>query len=145
MPIPIPARIFGGTAMLTGASAFGYFGMLMLRKSYKLATQGIATTGTIIGSELQLRAGASQTLYAPKVEFQTARGERVTFVASVGSNAAPKTGRKVKVLYIPDNPQDADVNSLLRSWLFPLLMVLTGGCFLFGAVMFYTNVFGQAR
>ena len=70
-PIPIGVRIAGGTAMLTGACAFGAFAITMLRKNYKRATKGVATSGTVTGSELQRGSGAAHHSYYPEVEFQT--------------------------------------------------------------------------
>jgi Na+/proline symporter len=130
--------------MLTGACAFGAFAITMLRKNYKRATKGVATSGIVTGSQLQRGSGAAHRSYYPEVEFQTPSGERITFVASIGSNAEPKLGRKVKVTYFPDNPKDADISSLLSTWLFPLFCFLAATFFLMGSLFFYTNAFGDA-
>ena len=63
----------------------------------------------------------------------------------MGSRALPKTGRKVKVLYLPDKPPEADVKSLIRSWAFSLVGLAAAAVFLFASLPFYTNIFGQAR
>jgi hypothetical protein len=136
-PIPIGVRIVGGTVMLASACAFGYFAILMLRKSYKRAVKGVATSGFVSGFQLQSGSGAAHYSYYPEVEFQTLHGEKITFVASVGSNTNPKLGRKVKVLYYPDNAKDADISSLLTSWFFPLFFMVGAIVFLLGALMFY--------
>jgi hypothetical protein len=101
-PIPIGVRIVGGTVMLASACAFGYFAILMLRKSYKRAVKGVATSGFVSGFQFN-----------------------------------PKLGRKVKVLYYPDNAKDADISSLLTSWFFPLFFMVGAIVFLLGALMFY--------
>lgn len=127
--------------MLASACAFGWIAALLLRKSYRRAAKGVATRGTIIGSEFY-RAGNS--VYLPKVEFETLNGEKIIFVSSSGSNAEPKIGREVKVLYSPDNPRDADIVSLLRSWILPLFILAIAIFFLFFSIEFYTSFFGAA-
>ena len=144
-PIPIGVRIAGGTAMLTGACAFGAFAITMVRKSYKRATKGVATSGTVTGSQLHRGSSAAHRSYYPEVEFQTESGERITFVASIGSNAEPRLGRKVKVSYFPDNPKNADISSVLTAWLLPLFFFLAAAFFLMGSLFFYTNAFGDAK
>jgi len=145
-PIPIGVRIVGGTVMLASASIFGYFAISMLRKSYKRATKGIATRGVITGFQTQnLGVGASSRKYFPEVEFQTLPGEKITFVSSFGSNADPKIGRKVKVLYYSDNPRDAAIASFFKFWIFPLPFLIGAAAFLLFSLFFYTNAFGQAK
>ena len=144
-PIPIGARIGGGTVMLACASAFGYFAISMFRDSYKRAAKGVATSGVITGSQISHGGGVSSTYYVPKVEFQPQGGEKIIFVASVGSKAEPKIGRKVRVLYFPDNPKDADISSLMSSWLSPLFFLICALFFLLFSLFFYTNAFGEAK
>jgi hypothetical protein len=137
VPIPIGVRIVGGTVMLACACAFGAFAIPMLRKSYKRATKGVATSGVVTGSQLQRGSGAAHYSYYPEVEFQTQSGEKISFVASVGSNAEPKLGRKVEVLYFTDNPKDADISSPISSWLFPLFFFLGAIFILLLSLLFY--------
>lgn len=137
-PMPIGVRIIGGTVWLASACAVGYFVISMLRKSYKRATKGVATSGVITGFQTQnLGVGASSRKYFPEVEFQALNGEKITFVSSFGSNADPKIGRKVKVLYFSDNPKDAERASFFLSWLFPLFFLFIAIFFLLMAVLFY--------
>jgi hypothetical protein len=144
MPIPIGVRIIGGTVMLASACPFVFFGISMLLRNYKLATKGTAACGAVIAFEEQQGSGVAHRRYYPKVEFQTPGGQKVIFVASVGSNAEPKLGRKVKVLYYAERAQDADVASLLRSWVFPLLLLVFAAAFLLFSLAFYTAFFGDA-
>jgi hypothetical protein len=129
--------------MLAFACMLGFFGISMLRRNYRLSTKGVATSGTVIDFEERMGSRSGRSYY-PKVEFQIPSGEKVEFIASVGSSATPKLGRKVKVLYFSDKPQDAEVASLLRFWVFPLLVLGAGAVFLLGSLVFYTAAFGDA-
>ena len=146
--IPIGARLFGGTGMLASACAFGYFGISMLRKNYKRATKGIVTSGVITGFE-GFGGNATSRTYCPKIEFQTLNGEKISFVSSYGSRSylppETKIGRKVKVVYNSENPQGAAEASFLKLWLVPVLLLVGALGFLFFSLVFYTNVFGNAK
>lgn len=130
--------------MLVSACPFAYFGFSILRRNFRRATSGATATGVVVGSEKQLLRGAHRLYHCPRVEFHTPGGEKIAFLASVGLRSEPKVGRQIKVLYFPDNPQDADVAATIGSWTLALLLLLVGTCFVLGSLMFYTNVFGEA-
>ncbi len=141
--MPITARIIGGTLMLLSGGAFGAGAIYMLRKSFNRANNGVRTQGIIVGSDVS-RKGSGQRVYTPMVEFETRNGEKITFTASIGSTAEPRVGRKVKVSYFADNPQDADIVSLLRSWLLPGFVLFIAAAFIVFSLMFFTAFFGTA-
>jgi hypothetical protein len=132
--IPSGVRIIGGTAMLGLACAVGYAGAWLLRRNYKFATKGVAATGEVVGWEIR---------GTPEITFQTADGRKIAFVASSGSGRPPKRGTKVRVLYIPDNPQDAAVASLLPFWVWPSFLFVLATVFLAVSILFYTGGFAN--
>jgi hypothetical protein len=138
-PIPIGVRFIGGTLMLASACPFGYFAISMLRKNYDRATKGAVASGVVIGFQERHGSGAANRAYFPEVEFQTPSGEKITFVSSVGSNAEPKLGHKVKVSYYPDKPQDADTSAFFTSWFFPLFLFVCAIIFLLISLLFYSG------
>lgn len=48
-------------------------------------------------------------LFYPSVRFQTADGRTVEFQSKLGSNAPPRVGDEVTVLYDPQRPEEARV------------------------------------
>lgn len=141
--MPLDGRIIVGFFMLALACLFGGFGLQLIRQSWRRRTRGIAADGIVVGQKEWQHGGsgsrgASDTTYSPQVEFRTPGGERIVFAASVSSGNPPRLGRKVKVLYDPDNPHDADIAAALSSWILPLLLLAfgLGSLFIFVVVAF---------
>ena len=144
--MPLDGRIIVGFFMLALACLFGGFGLQLIRQSWRRRSKGIAADGVVVGQKEWQHggggrgggAGASDTTYSPQVEFHTPGGERIVFAASVSSGNPPRLGRKVKVLYDPDNPHDADIAAALSSWILPLLLLAfgLGSLFIFVVVAF---------
>ena len=133
--MPIEARIICGLFTLILAGVFGGFGIFGIRQSCKRKTKGIATSGVVVGHTERRHSGAASTTYSPEVEFQAPSGEKILFAASFSSRRLPTLGRKVKVLYYPDNPQDADIAASLSSWILPLLLLAFGLVSLFMSIV----------
>ncbi len=89
-------------------------------------------TGTVIGLQRQIINPGSSGVYCPTVEFATPSGEMIRFESSFGTMpASHKVGQLVKVLYDPNNPGKAEIDSGLTNWLVPgcLLVFALGACF----------------
>lgn len=138
----IEARLVGGTLMLVLASIFGFLGVFGLLRNCKRRAKGCFAEGTIIGHK-QRNHGSGPTTYSPEVEFETPEGEKIVFVASFGSSRPPKRGRKVKVLYYPNDPEDADISAISTFWIGPSIVILFAAGFLAMSVAFYTGTFPQ--
>jgi hypothetical protein len=136
--MPIEARLIGGTLMLVLASVFGFLGVFGLLRNYKRRAKGCSAEGTIIGHKQRDR-GSGPTIYSPEVEFETPEGEKIVFVASFGSSRTPQRGRKVKVLYYPNDPEDADLSAISGFWIGPSIVILFAAGFLAMAVAFYAG------
>jgi hypothetical protein len=132
--MPIEARIIMESFFLAMAGLWGGLSIYMLRRSYKRKIQGTAAAGVVVGHTVRVHGDISNTTYSPEVEFETRSGEKIVFTASFSSGRMPSLGRKVKVLYYPNNPHDADMASSLASWIVPLLLLAFGLSFLCMAV-----------
>lgn len=82
--------------------------------------QALSAQGTVIelsrSSSGSSTSGGSST-YRPVVVFQDHNGQRVEFIASVGSNPpSHRKGDRVEVLYRRADPQDAAIDSFLHLW-----------------------------
>jgi hypothetical protein len=76
-------------------------------------------------------------LYFPAVRFQTQDGRTVEFQNKVGSNAPPRVGDQVTVLYDPARPEEAKValGSMFR--FDPKALLVVGGIFLAAMAFFF--------
>jgi hypothetical protein len=76
-------------------------------------------------------------LLFPSVRFQTADGRTVEFQNKVGSNAPPRVGDEVTVLYDPERPEEARVplGSMFRPNL--KLLAVVGAIFLGAMALFF--------
>jgi len=127
-----------GTVMLLFASAFGMAGYFILRRGLRLRAKGCATDGVIVGYE-QRRVEYSTSFY-PKVEFQALDGQKYIFRASNGGGRMPTIGRRVRVRYYPNDPDDADIASFGGIPYFSVLMFLFAFGFLSASLIFYSGL-----
>ena len=93
----------------------------------ELVLTGVFTHGTII----EIKGGYDGAFY-PVFKYQTEEGTwyRET---GVGSShplypiyAVYSVGKRVPVIYDPDNPTTAGINTFMQLWLFPILVNLFG-------------------
>jgi len=126
--------------MLGMASLFGGIGVYLFRGTYKMMTKWNVTHGTVVG--FKERVGSNmKTTYRREVEFQAPSGEKVVFTESSGfGGAEPSIGREVKVRYSPDDPTQADIPTILGSWIGPLILLFFGAGFLIMSVVFYAGL-----
>jgi hypothetical protein len=78
-------------------------------------------------------------VYCPKIRFQTAAGRTVAFVSTTGSQpAAFQVGQSVRVLYDPERPDRAGIDTFWEQWLASVVLGILGVVFsLPGAVWIY--------
>lgn len=76
-------------------------------------------------------------LYFPSVRFQTADGRTIEFRNKIGTNAPPRVGDEVTVLYDPAWPEEAKValGSMFR--FDPKALLVVGGIFLAAMAFFF--------
>ena len=67
-----------------------------------------------------------EVLFFPSVRFQTADGRSVEFENDLGSNAPPRVGDEVTVLYDPLRPEEAQIKSVMMLWFLPGMFVAVG-------------------
>ena len=78
------------------------------------------------------KGGGMRDMFYPRVRFVTEDGITKEFQSRVGASPpAYRLGEKVKVLYDPANPYDAQVASFLSLWGLPLLLFVMGAFFIF--------------
>ena len=64
----------------------------------------------------------SSRTYFPQVRFRTSGGQDLTFTSNMGSKPASyQVGDRVRVLYDPEKPADASIDSFESQWLLPTI------------------------
>ncbi|CAA9438541.1 MAG: hypothetical protein AVDCRST_MAG22-3874 [uncultured Rubrobacteraceae bacterium] len=76
-------------------------------------------------------------LFFPSVRFQTADGRTVEFQNKIGTNAPPRVGDEVTVIYDPARPEEAKValGSMFR--INPKALLVAGAIFLAAMAFFF--------
>ena len=98
--------------------------------------------GVVVELRKQVFNPGSGGVYCPTVEFSTASGQSVRFESSFGTMpASHKVGQAVKVLYDPNEPHIAEIESGLSDWFVPAgLLVFAAGAIFF-SLMFLVLFF----
>lgn len=113
-------------------------GFFVLRRSRRLHTAGRRTDGVIVGYDKKLVD--SLWRYFPEVEFQSQDGQRYTFIASSGGSQMPRVGRRVRVTYLPRDPEDADISSVGGISFLAVVMFLFAFGFLGISLIYYSGL-----
>ncbi|MBL9147217.1 MAG: DUF3592 domain-containing protein [Phycisphaerae bacterium] len=92
-------------------------------------------TGIVMDLDARRSSGSGSrrgsTTYAEHVQFATPDGTTVEFYSSVSTSSPFQPGTKVPVRYNPDNPSDADIDTVLRAWFVPGIIGIMGIVFTF--------------
>ncbi|MEK6256175.1 MAG: DUF3592 domain-containing protein [Chloroflexota bacterium] len=127
--------IIGGPIIFIIGGAMAYFGWNMRLKDQAYVDAAESADGTVVQVD-SVQKSDGDILYHPVIEFTTVGGEDIEYRVSSGSNPpAFKVGEQVEVLYNPDFPADAHVNSFLDLWLFSTILLVFGGFFLLAGVL----------
>jgi hypothetical protein len=94
--------------------------------------KNISASGIVVGIEKRIFNAGSSGVYCPIVEFISNAGETIRFRSSFGTMpASNKEGDAVKVLYNPNNPEEAEIETGISRYFVPgcLLLFTVGSCF----------------
>jgi hypothetical protein len=96
-------------------------------RSMKFATAGVSAEGTVVQ---QIFKSGRRPRVRPIVRFTTQAGISIDFTSSASSRyPSYQEGQKVDVVYLPDAPARAEIDSFGVLWGGPLLMSLAGLAF----------------
>ena len=92
-----------------------------------VSSEAGSTSSTISGGR---RVGTSVS-YAPVVSFETASGEKFTFLSDIGYVDLLKydRGEEIPVLYLESNPKSAKINSWFELFVLPVILFCFAGVF----------------
>ncbi len=118
-----------------------FIGLFWLNATSERLTRMIDGTGTVV--EVIRRRVGDDTNYYPRIEFQTQTGETFQFESNTGgSSTSYRVGDQVPILYNPQMPQDATINSWYEIWFPPIVVTilslsgLAPGIFALGLALF---------
>ena len=104
------------------------------------ATTQARAVGVVTGHTSRPTHDNSGVLRFPSVRFQTADGRTVEFQNKVGTNAPPRVGDQVTVIYDPGRPEDARVTLGSAFRINPKALLVVGAIF-FGAMALFFMLF----
>lgn len=119
------AFVVGGLILLT-------ISLFLVCQQQAFLSQSVITTGTI--TELkEYRSQKNSLTYCAVGQFKAADGEKYKFESDFCSYPPSfEVGDTVSVLYHPDRPQEAQINSFWSLWFVSIFLFAMG--FLFGSI-----------
>ena len=112
-----------------GLSAFGLLGGAVwayFSQQRKMESR-LAATGTVVELTSRITASGRSTIICPVVEFAIPSGEKIRFTSDFGSRpAGHQVGQSVNVRYDPTDPQKAEIESGMTTWLVPAILAFMG-------------------
>jgi hypothetical protein len=113
-------------------SIFAFVGLVFLLVGFGMSlhtlrfqNRAVSSTGKIIDFKEHWvrgeRSSISHRAYSPVVRFQTREGKEITFEGSTGFGSGFKLEDKVRVLYDPQDPSHAEIDTFGSRWVVPAL------------------------
>jgi hypothetical protein len=130
----MPMRLLSGTTMAFAAIVLGYFGLWVWRIRSRFGTKSRRTVGKIV--DVEMRSDNLGMKWSPKVEFETLQGQKIVFFGEASEENEKLRGRSVKVIYMIENPADAEIRSG-GPWVVMFIVFLFAGLSLFASAWFY--------
>ncbi|MFN6561379.1 MAG: DUF3592 domain-containing protein [Nostoc sp. ChiSLP01] len=135
--------IFGGVGSIIAVT-----GIILGINTRSFVSAAIPAQGTVIQLQQRLSSpdskGYRSYVYYPVVQFTTRSGESTVFESNSASNPPQfAKGQQIEVLYSPDNPGSAQINSWLSLWFLPLMLGGLGSSFaLVGGIVIFKSLLG---
>ena len=110
------------------SGAFGAFGLYMLltlirvvRRQRELRERGVVSEGEVIAFQSKsTTGGGGRTYYAPVVQLPMPGGNHIQVISSTYlRDKTYSIGQRVKMRYLPEEPDRADLDSETGSWFLP--------------------------
>ncbi|MFH2063139.1 MAG: DUF3592 domain-containing protein [bacterium] len=145
--LPKPRTILGSVLLISGLVTLS-IGLPMigvsgytLYSTYDMVSSGVRTEGTVVRLEEVKhrrppkihRQKKTVAAYHPVISFLTEDGQTVEYRSDFGTSPpVHEVGEKVDVIYDPQDPSRAEIDSFVSLWLGPILVA--GGGVLITAV-----------
>jgi hypothetical protein len=116
-------------SLCLGLLTFGLLGgaVWAYLKQQRTTQDRVAANGTVVELTQKSTASAHGYIICPVVEFSIPSGEKIKFTSEFGSfPASNKVGDTVKVRYDATDPEKAEIDSAMSTWLVPTILVFLG-------------------
>lgn len=102
-------------------------GLYEAYKVQRMLHSYVHTSGIVAGNSFYVDPEDNSGAYYPNVTFQPEDSRPISFTDGVGTSPARyRAADEVQVIYNPDNPREARINSWFHLWLGPLIFVVVG-------------------
>ncbi len=108
---------------------FFFVGLYEAYRNTSEISSFVETEGLVVGNSYitTIEEGNAAGSYLPEVEFSLPNGTKSRFTDKIGSVPPDyEIGSKVKIIYEPENPSNARINSWKRIWLAPVILMTVG-------------------
>ena len=89
--------------------------LLLMRRPMRLLRAGGSATGIVMDSEKSVEKAA--VFFFDVVEFTTREGRSIRFMSNMGRAKARVKGSRVRVLYDPNQPDEAELATFATLWM----------------------------
>lgn len=118
------------------------FGLNEVSRTRELFKSRAWSQGTVVDVEVDTGRdddGKTFTNYYPLVRFTTVDGDMVEFTSTASHASKPEIGTTVDVRYLPDDPEQAEIDRDVSTLMVPAVTVSFGGVLLLvaGAVVYF--------
>jgi hypothetical protein len=104
------------------ATPMTLYGAVGTFQTVTFVSQSKEAQGTVVGwKDRSIKSGnpGEQNSRYPRIQFQTENGQLIVFTSKVGfQGGGYRLKQSIPVLYNPDKPTDAYINSFASLWLF---------------------------
>jgi len=146
----------GDSFLLIGVAIFGLVGLLSLYAAWRMAAntrafQRTAAHATGIVTALKEETsrnkdGSTSHAFYPTIKFQTSDGRNASFTADTAVDEHEfSVGETIKVLYAPENPQQARIDSFDSLGAGPITLGIFGAGFVIGALLIYFLLYREVE
>lgn len=146
----------GDSLLLVGVAVFGLLGLLSLYAAWRIAANARAfqrSAAHATGVVTALREDVSRSkdekpshAYYPTITFQTPGGDRTTFTSDTAVDPLEyPVGESIQVLYDPEHPQKAQLDSFDSLSAGPITLGIFGAGFVIGALLVYFLLYREVE
>ena len=131
----IIASLFAGIFIVAGMVSV-YFGTYFYTDIQSIRKGGVKTEGVILRYERRgtRSANMKDMFVVPIVQFQTVAGQLIVVEGKVDNSTILQnlceSGEQVEIIYDPNNPEHAVINTFAELWFLPLLLWIIGAGFI---------------
>jgi hypothetical protein len=125
----IVVYLFFGLVCVVGAGLLLIAAVTGVQRALFLHSAATAE-GAIIALRETPTAGRTRKSSFPIFQFKAANGESITVTSNIAESAASwQLGGPVRVLYQPDRPENAHIDSFAQLWMLQVVVGVVGAAF----------------